>query len=64
MYKALEHTSQSDNLLRPPTGFIHLGNGLSSQLIEEVAITVVGCLLPANLFAILYDIFKATTSSA
>lgn len=41
MYKALQHTNEhnSDSVL--PTGFVHFGNGLSDQLLEEASLLVV-----------------------
>lgn len=45
MYRALHHTSESIAESMTPTGFIHVGNGLSNQLVEEASLMVVGELL-------------------
>lgn len=41
MYKALQHTDSSQGESLIPTGFIHLGNGLHDQLVEEASLLVV-----------------------
>jgi pyroglutamyl-peptidase len=48
MYRALHHTSESNASPVLPTGFIHLGNGLSNQLVEEAGLMVVDELLRLN----------------
>lgn len=39
MYRSLQHAAESESSI--PTGFIHFGNGLSDQLVEEAALAVV-----------------------
>ena len=41
MYRALHHADSTKERRVIPTGFIHLGNGLSDQLIEEASLLVV-----------------------
>lgn len=41
MYKTLQHTESLKERGSIPTGFIHLGNGLSDQLTEEASLLVV-----------------------
>ncbi len=41
MYKALQHGENSSEESVIPTGFIHLGNGLSHQLVEEASLIIV-----------------------
>lgn len=45
MYRALHHNREHASGSVLPTGFIHLGNGLSNQLVEEASLTVVEELL-------------------
>jgi pyroglutamyl-peptidase len=45
MYRALHHTSEPAAESVIPTGFIHLGNRLSDQLVEEASLMVVDELL-------------------
>lgn len=39
MYRALQHNDKQESPI--PTGFIHFGNGLSDQLVQEAALIVV-----------------------
>jgi pyroglutamyl-peptidase len=41
MYKALRHNGTQSNNTTIPTGFIHLGNGLRSQFIEEATVAII-----------------------
>lgn len=41
MYKALRHNETQPTGKTIPTGFIHFGNGLRSQLIEEATVAIV-----------------------
>ena len=45
MYRALHHTSEFATGSVLPTGFIHVGNGLSDQMVEEASLMVVDELL-------------------
>lgn len=45
MYRALHHVVEPNTSSVLPTGFIHLGNGLSDQLVEEAGLMVVDELL-------------------
>jgi len=53
MYKTLQHNTEREDGLVIPTGFIHFGNGLNDQMIEEASLAVVDELIrygsgPAN----------------
>lgn len=45
MYRALQHTTTRPAESVLPTGFIHLGNGLRDQMVEEASLLVVDELL-------------------
>ena len=40
MYRTLQHMSERDPHSVIPTGFIHLGNGLSNQMVEEASLHI------------------------